>query len=225
MLTGMLARVGIREWSQDPLWASVYDWTVEHPITGRVVWGVGMGSDLGLLYEAASEISLQPRGARVLDVPCGGGVALRGLVPGQGVEYLACDISERMLERTRVSAMERRVEDQVSTVIGDAEALDQPDGAFDLVVAFTSLHCFGDPGAAVAELCRVTKPGGVLSGSTILDEPGFRGAALRWGGQRGKVLGPMCTGDELEAWLAEGGMRDVTLRRSGPMAYFRGVAT
>ena len=42
---------------------------------------VAVGSDLGLLYAAAAEIGTLPPGSVVLDVPCGGGVALRGLRP------------------------------------------------------------------------------------------------------------------------------------------------
>ena len=53
-----------------------------------------------MLYAAAAEIGTLPAGSRVLDVPCGGGVALRGLVPGQGIEYVAADIAPTMLERT-----------------------------------------------------------------------------------------------------------------------------
>jgi len=90
---------GFGGWHEDPLWASFYDWTVEHPAAGGALWRIGIGSDLGLLYEAAEEIGRQPPGARILDVPCGGGVALRGLKPGQGVSYVAADIAREMLER------------------------------------------------------------------------------------------------------------------------------
>ncbi|MGZ4457078.1 MAG: hypothetical protein ACXVWV_13935, partial [Nocardioides sp.] len=75
---------GLGGWGDDPLWASVYDWSVEHPLAGGALWRLGIGSDLGRLYDAAAEVGRLPGGARVLDVPCGGGVALRGLRPGQG---------------------------------------------------------------------------------------------------------------------------------------------
>ena len=91
---------GFGGWGDDPLWASVYDWTVEHPQTGGLLWKTGIGSDLRRLYSAAAEIGRQPAGSSVLDVPVGGGVALRGLRPGQGVRYVAADISQAMLDRT-----------------------------------------------------------------------------------------------------------------------------
>ena len=76
---------GLGGWSEDPLWGHFYDWTVEHPRVGGAIWRVGIGSDLARLYGAAAEIGTLPPGSKVLDVPCGGGVALRGLRPGQGL--------------------------------------------------------------------------------------------------------------------------------------------
>ena len=57
---------GLGGWSDDPLWASFYDWSVEHPRAGGAVWRLGIGSDLGLLYRAAAEIGRQPAGSAVL---------------------------------------------------------------------------------------------------------------------------------------------------------------
>src|SRR5258708_35740665 len=98
-----------------------------------------MGSDLGLLYRAAAEIGGLPAGAAVLDSPCGGGVALRGLRAGQQVRYVAADIAPEMLERTRGRAARLGL-DQVETVAADVEALPFADGEFDLAVSFTGLH-------------------------------------------------------------------------------------
>ncbi len=209
-------------WSEDPLWATLYDWIVEHPRVGGPLWRVGAGSDLGRLYAAADEIGRQPPGARVLDVPCGGGVALRGLRPGQGVRYVGADIARPMLERTAAAAARRGLADQVETGIADVAQLPFADGSFDLVVSFTGLHCFPDPGSAVAQLARVLRPGGVLSGSTMLEDSGPRHEPLRRMGRASGVLGPGCTGPELLGWLTAGGV-DATLETSGVMGYFRGV--
>ena len=80
---------GLGGWHEDPLWSYVYPWLVEHDRVGGAAWRAGTGSDLALLRETADEIGTLPRGARVLDVPTGSGVALRGLRPGQGIDYVA----------------------------------------------------------------------------------------------------------------------------------------
>lgn len=208
-------------WNEDPLWASFYDWTVEHPLAGGALWRAGLGSDLRLLYAAAAEIGRQPAGSRILDVPCGGGVALRGLRPGQGVHYVAADIARTMLDRTMHSALERGVSDQVEPRLADVGELPFADDEFDLVVSFTGLHCFPDPHRAVTEMVRVLKPGGVLTGSALLNDTGMRYEPARVVGRRAHLLGPSCSGAELERWLAAEGLGSVTLRTSGALAYFR----
>ena len=214
---------GLGGWSDDPLWGSFYDWTVEHRRVGGALWAAGIQSDLGLLYAAAAEIGRQRAGARVLDVPCGGGVAVRGLRPGQGVDYVAADISQRMLDRTARVARERGAADQVTTQLADVEELPYEDQSFDLVVSFTGLHCFPDPARAVVEMCRVLKLGGVLTGSAVLNDTGLRFEPMRQVGRLAGLLGPGCTTEQLERWLARQGVTDVVLDVSGPIAYFRGV--
>lgn len=210
-------------WSDDPLWATVYDWSVEHRRLGGVAWRVGINSDLGLLYSAADEIGRLPVGAKVLDVPCGGGVALRGLRPGQGVEYVAADIAEAMLERTRAVARRRGLEGQVRTVAADVAALPFDDAYFDLVVSFTGLHCFPDPPAAIREMVRVLAPGGVLTGSAVLTDTGLRFEPMRRIGRLSGLMGPSISSVDLREQLVTAGMRDVTLRISGAIGYFRAV--
>jgi SAM-dependent methyltransferase len=214
---------GFGGWHEDPLWASFYDWTVDHPRIGGPLWRVGIGSDLGLLYDAAAEIGRQPAGARILDVPCGGGVALRGLQPGQHVSYVAADIAREMLERTMDAARDAGVEDQLEVRVADVATLPFPDGEFDLVVSFTGLHCFPDPHRAVTEMVRVLRPRGVLTGSAVLNDTGLRFEPMRRVGRFANLLGPSCTGPELHTWLEGLGMTDLTLRNSGAICYFRGV--
>lgn len=219
---------GLGGWSDDPLWASFYDWSVEHPGVGGAVWKLGIGSDLDLLYRAAAEIGRQPAGAAVLDVPCGGGVALRGLRPGQGLRYVAADIAESMLRRTLDAAVQRQVSDQVEPGLADVGDLPYDDGEFDLVVSFTGLHCFPDPRLAVLEMGRVTHAGGVLTGSALLNAPlntwgGLRTWPLRRVGRLSGLMGPGATQAEVRAWMAEAGFVDVTVTMSGAIGYFRGV--
>jgi SAM-dependent methyltransferase len=219
---------GLGGWSDDPLWASFYDWSVEHERAGGALWRLGLGTDLHRLYAAAAEIGRQPAGSAVLDIPCGGGVALRGLRPGQEVRYVAADIAQTMLDRTMDAARRRGVEDQVEPRLADVGALPFGDGEFDLVVSFTGLHCFPDPHRAVLELARVTRPGGVLTGSALLNPApysaiGLRTAPVRAVGRLSGLLGPSASREELTSWLSEAGFAEVTVKMSGTMGYFRGV--
>jgi SAM-dependent methyltransferase len=213
---------GLGGWSEDPAWAHFYDWTVEHPRVGGALWLAGMQSNLRRLYAAAEEIGTQPAGARILDIPCGGGVALRGLRPGQGATYVAADIAQAMLDRTMAAARERGVEDQVDPRIADVGDLPFADGSFDLVVSFTGLHCFPDPARAVVEMVRVLRPGGVITGSALLNDS-LRHEPLRRVGRLAGLLGPGCTGDEVVLWLAAQGILEPALERSGAIGYFRGL--
>ncbi|GAB3989867.1 class I SAM-dependent methyltransferase [Nocardioides marmoraquaticus] len=222
-MSGVLSRLpGLGGWEQDPLWASVYDWTVEHPDLGGRLWRLGTGSDLSLLHRAADPVGSLPAGAAVLDVPVGGGVALRALRPGQGVRYVACDLAPTMLRRTRRRARELGVDDQVETVAADVGDLPFADDEFDLVVTLTGLHCFPDPGLAVREVTRVLRPGGSLTGSTILEDSGLRTLAMRRVGRASGILGPGVTSRELAGWFRACGV-ELDVRRSGPFAYFTGT--
>ena len=158
----------------------------------------------------------------MLDVPAGGGVALRGLRPGQGVRYVAADISQAMLDRTMRVARERHVVAQVEPVLADVGNRPFADGEFDLVVSFTGLHCFPDPHLAVLEMARVLHPGGILTGSALLTDTGLRYLPVRQAGRLAGLLGPGASSSEVESWLAEAGFEDVTLDLSGAIGYFRG---
>ncbi len=225
MLDGVRGRLdGVSEvWRGDHPWGRVYDYMVEHERVGGTLWRVGGGSDLGLLYRAAAEIGALPAGAHVLDVPCGGGVALRGIRPGQDVRYVAADISSAMLARTEANARRRRLERQVQCVEADVERLPYGDCTFDLAVSFTGLHCFPRPQAAVAEIARVLKPGGVLTGSALMTDTGLQYAPLRIAGRAGGLLGPSGTRTELAHWLATAGFPDARIQTSGALVYFRGT--
>ncbi len=205
-------------WRGNHPWAVVYDFIVERAALGGVLWKVGMGSDIAKLYGAAEAIGRLPDGSAVLDIPSGGGVALRGARPGQDVRYVAADIAPAMLERTRAEARRRGIE--VELCEADVGALPFADATFDLVVSFTGLHCFPDPAGAVAELARVLKPGGRLTGSAFLTDSGLRFKPMITAGRVGGLLGPSGRRADLERWLADAGFEGARLDRSGGLTYF-----
>jgi ubiquinone/menaquinone biosynthesis C-methylase UbiE len=157
----------------------------------------------------------------MLDVPCGGGLAFRGVPRGAGPRYVAADLSPVMLRRARAEARRRGL--RVAFAQLNMERLPFPHGTFDLCVSYNGLHCLPDPASAVAEMARVLRPGGVLRGSAVVTGTGRRAdaliALLRWKGDFGATGGVADLRDRLVA----AGLEDVEVTRSGALACFSAV--
>jgi SAM-dependent methyltransferase len=96
-------------------------------------------------------------GQRLLDAGCGAGEVARDLAAvAAPAEVVALDLSPATVSAAR----ERHDGSAVRYVTGDVAALDFPDGSFDGVRSERVLQHVADPGAVVAELIRVTRPGG-----------------------------------------------------------------
>ncbi len=100
---------------------------------------------------------LPPTGGRLIEVGAGFG-RLANEYGGYG-EVVLLDSSDVHVAAARDAlAGDARFE----VVLGDALALPYPDGLFDTAVCVRVLHHFADPGPVLAELGRVTRPGGVV---------------------------------------------------------------
>jgi ubiquinone/menaquinone biosynthesis C-methylase UbiE len=161
-----------------------------------------------------------PAGTSVLDVPCGGGLAFRGLSTRQIVRYVAADISAYMLGQARAEAGRRGMQDAIEFVEADVTALQFADASFDLCVTYNGLHCLPDPRAALGELTRVLKPGGTLRGTSCVTGRGPRKDVLIAMARRAGVFGNTPHAGEIEKWLREFGLDVVTLERSGAIEFF-----
>jgi demethylmenaquinone methyltransferase / 2-methoxy-6-polyprenyl-1,4-benzoquinol methylase len=95
-------------------------------------------------------------GQLVLDLAAGTGTSARAFARA-GAQCVACDFSFGML-----SVGARRRAAGLSFVAGDALALPFRDGTFDVVTISFGLRNVADTGQALAELLRVTRPGGRL---------------------------------------------------------------
>jgi demethylmenaquinone methyltransferase/2-methoxy-6-polyprenyl-1,4-benzoquinol methylase len=99
-------------------------------------------------------LDLRP-GDRLPDLAAGTGTS-SGPFHDAGVQTVACDFSLGMLRVGR----RRRVD--VPFVAGDGTRMPFADGAFDAVTISFGLRNIVDPQAGLAELLRVTRPGGRL---------------------------------------------------------------
>jgi SAM-dependent methyltransferase len=102
-------------------------------------------------------------GDRLLDVGCGPGTITADLAelvaPGRVV---GVDASADPLPQARAEARRRGLT-TVDYMMGDVYALAHPDGAFDVTHAHQVLQHLADPVAALRELRRVTRPGGLVA--------------------------------------------------------------
>ena len=95
-------------------------------------------------------------GERVLDVGCGAGALAYAVAP-VAREVVAVDSDASMVEVARANAPAN-----VRVELADGERLPFDDGEFDVAATLRTLHHTLHPGRLVAELVRVTKPGGIV---------------------------------------------------------------
>jgi ubiquinone/menaquinone biosynthesis C-methylase UbiE len=100
-------------------------------------------------------------GERVLDVACGSGlVSFRAAaLAGPTGWVTATDISEQMVGRVRAAAVERGAVN-ICALRMDAEDLRLPDDDVDVALCALGLMYFPQPERALAQVCRVLRPGG-----------------------------------------------------------------
>lgn len=139
---------------------------------------ISLGIDRSWRKKTVRALELRP-GARVLDLATGTG-DLAILVAGQhpDVTVVGVDPSEKMLQVGRKKLADAGLSQRVTLQLGDAQALEFPDRAFDgLCIAF-GIRNVPDRLQGLREMARVTKAGG-------------RVAILELSEPRGGVLGPL----------------------------------
>ena len=143
-------------------------------------------------------------GKRVLDVGCGKGRFARILAERfPGASVVGFDLAEAML---------RHVPAGLSACAGSMTALPFPTGAFDCAYATESLEHAVEIDVAVAEICRVVRPGGRI---VIIDKN-----ARKWGRLKTPEWEKWFGQKELEKLLAQHCAK-VTSR---PISYWEDVA-
>jgi SAM-dependent methyltransferase len=170
---------------------------------GRLGWGAHSeaalshataGYDAGMTFNVAAEaydrfmgrysVHLSPQmadlaqvrtGQRVLDVGCGPGALTAELVARLGpVSVTAVDPSPPFVEAARTRNPGARVEE------ASAEQLPFADGEFDAALAQLVVHFMADPVAGLAEMARVTRPGGAVAACVWNNAEGRGPLSLFW---------------------------------------------
>jgi SAM-dependent methyltransferase len=149
------------------------------------------------------------RGDRVLDIGCGTGALTAELARIVGADAVsAVDPSEPFVAAcaAAVPGADARV--------GQAETLPFATESFDASLSQLVVNFFADPGAALAEMARVTRPGGTIAACTWDYHDGMTMLRVFWDAavavdpaapHEGSVM-PFCTTAELEHLWRESGL-------------------
>ena len=101
-------------------------------------------------------------GGRVLDVACGTGVLSKALAEA-GASVIGVDASEGYLEGAR----RHRPHPNIAYEVGDMRHMRFDDDSFDAAVSTLALDVIPEIEQVVAEMKRVTRPGGVVASAVI----------------------------------------------------------
>lgn len=171
------------------------------------------------LQYVAQRVTL--RGARVLDIGCGGGLLSEALAK-EGAEVTAIDLAPELVKVARLHGLESGVTVDYRVQAAEDLAAEQP-GSFDVVTCMEMLEHVPDPGAIIAACHRLLKPGGQLFLSTVNRTPAAFAVAIVGAEYVARLL-PKGTHHyqdfikpaELGKWLREA---DFNLRDVSGMAY------
>jgi SAM-dependent methyltransferase len=161
-----------------------------------------MGRYSSLLSPQMADLAGVRAGQRAVDVGCGPGALTKVLVERLGPEAVAAvDPSESFVE----AAQARNPGVEVRRAA--AEALPFPNDAFDVALAQLVVHFMTDPVAGLAEMARVTRPGGVVA-ACVWDHAGGQGPlGLFW--QVARELDPAVEDESNLAGAREGHLAEL----------------
>jgi len=126
----------------------------------------------------AAIVAAERVGGRILEVGVGTGISLPHYAASSTL--FGIDISEEMLDRARMRVRQLGLANVEAIQVMDAEALEFPDGAFDVVVAQYVVTAVPNPERALDEFVRVVRPGGLIVIATRIGaEGGLRGGIER----------------------------------------------
>jgi len=133
----------------------------EHPARGRFnsafFWVMGGYIDWHMHTHKDTAFADLPR--TVVELGAGVGANMRYLPVG--ARLIAIEPNPYMHTRLRRAARSRGVDLEIRSVVG--ERIDVPDGSADAVISSLVLCTVSDPGAVLAEVRRVLRPGGRFS--------------------------------------------------------------
>ncbi|TVR62964.1 MAG: methyltransferase domain-containing protein [Gemmatimonadales bacterium] len=112
------------------------------------------------LYRQIALLTEMNEGDEVLVASCGAGITAEYFAAEFGANASAVDEDPQLIERAESRIREQGLGDRIQFQPASMASLPYRDGVFDVVVAELGLTASVDPATAIAELVRVTRPGG-----------------------------------------------------------------
>jgi ubiquinone/menaquinone biosynthesis C-methylase UbiE len=134
-------------------WTDKYDLWFQTPL-GRVI----KDYESELVFDMLKSVP----GEMILDAGCGTGIFTQPVLE-TGVRVTGLELSTTMLHRARITCGGPNFQ----PVIGDMRKLPFDEAAFHKVVSITAIEFIQDARAAIEELFRVAKPGGLIVVATL----------------------------------------------------------
>lgn len=182
---------------------------------GQVLGHVMAVQHKSLTLWAIDLMNVQPWDC-VLDVGCGGGMAVKLLSDLATDGFVAgVDYSEDMVRQATRRNDARVQRGKVAIELGNAMALPYRDCSFDKACGIETLYFWPDPVAGLREVRRVLKPGGEVAiavemskESNAQKSPLQKYLSQRYADRSAGLGMSICSGTELVQMLAEAGFRN-----------------
>jgi ubiquinone/menaquinone biosynthesis C-methylase UbiE len=177
--------------------ARTYDLIVGNSLYNKIMWGCWAKE-----YAARAKAAMDAADdGPILDCGCGSLIFT-------AEAYRSGPTHSLVLFDRSLGMMQRAARDRLATatyVQGDALVLPFKDAQFKTVMAWGLLHLFGSGSKLLAELSRVTAPGGRISMSTLVDTGRFPGhfmlRALQKRGEVAQIEGPARVKQAFAEWF------------------------
>lgn len=168
------------------------------------------------------QLSLQQRPQQlansILDLGCGPGIQTAHLQSFAG-QYVGVDIAAGMLSKAS-----RSNRYNCSYIQADMENLPFSAGSFDLVYSNLAVQWSNNPVLLLQELKRITKPGGIIAFSTVLNDSLQPLAELRSGYLKQAAVNEQPRLSDWLGWCREAGFDSVDSEERSVSGWFQNVA-